>query len=61
MHHKVGTKHIARGIDDEGYVANQCETEQIFIDEDKQTIASHVQVRGSVPCFWEQKGLKEGI
>jgi len=22
MHHRVGTKHIIRGIDDQGYVAN---------------------------------------
>jgi hypothetical protein len=35
MHHRVGTKHISRGIDDQGYVSNQCETEQIVIDEEK--------------------------
>lgn len=60
MHRKVGTKHVSRGIDDNGYVANQCETEQILIV-DGRILSSHVQARGSVPCFWEQKGLKEAI
>lgn len=30
MHNRVGTKHIIRGIDDLGFVANQCESEQIL-------------------------------
>lgn len=61
MHNRVGTKHISRGIDDLGFVANQCETEQILTIPNKGIQMSHVQIRGSVPCFWDQKGLKEEI
>ena len=27
MHHNTGTRYNARGINDKGYVGNQCETE----------------------------------
>ena len=60
MHHRAGTRYNARGIDDEGYVGNQCETEQIMIVAGKYLL-SHVQIRGSVPVFWEQKGLREDV
>ena len=60
MHRKWGSQKINRGIDDQGYVANQVEKEQILVVDDRQ-MASHVQLSGSVPVFWEQKGLKEGI
>ncbi|GAT20529.1 SacI domain and endonuclease/exonuclease/phosphatase family protein [Aspergillus luchuensis] len=43
----------ARGIDDDGHVANFVETETIlWIPPD--IVFSYVQVRGSVPIFWEQ-------
>ena len=60
MHHRAGTRYNARGIDDLGYVGNQCETEQILVVDGKFFL-SHVQVRGSVPVFWEQKGIMEDV
>ena len=60
MHHRAGTRYNARGIDDLGFVGNQCETEQIMVVDGKFFL-SHVQVRGSVPVFWEQKGIKEDV
>ena len=43
-----------------GYVANCCETEQIMVVGGRFLI-SHVQIRGSVPVFWEQRGLGEEV
>lgn len=60
MHHRAGTRYNARGIDDLGFVGNQCETEQIMVVDGKFFL-SHVQVRGSVPVFWEQKGIMEDV
>ena len=55
---RAGTRFYTRGIDDEGEVANYVETEQlIYAGPD---VVSHVQVRGSVPLFWEQRGI-DGI
>ncbi|KAK4540308.1 hypothetical protein LTR36_009620 [Oleoguttula mirabilis] len=49
---RAGTRFNARGIDDDGNVANFVETETIFCTD---TICfSYVQCRGSVPLFWEQ-------
>ena len=31
IHHRAGTRYNARGIDELGYVGNQCEKEQILI------------------------------
>jgi hypothetical protein len=50
-HAMAGTRFNARGLDDEGNVANFVESEQIVIY--KNQIYSFVQVRGSVPLFWE--------
>jgi hypothetical protein len=58
MHNRAGTRYNARGIDDLGFVGNQCETEQIMVVDNKHFM-SHVQIRGSVPVFWEQKGIYE--
>ncbi|KAL5111754.1 Synaptojanin-1 [Taenia crassiceps] len=55
---RPGTRFNVRGVDDNGYVANFVETE-VFIHADKQ-ILSHVQIRGTVPLFWEQPGLQVG-
>ncbi|XP_078456013.1 synaptojanin-1 isoform X1 [Lampetra planeri] len=55
---RAGTRFNVRGADDSGQVANFCETEQIiFIDDE---VTSFVQLRGSVPLFWEQPGLQVG-
>lgn len=50
---RAGTRFNARGVDDEGNVANFVETETILcIDNGK--CMGYTQVRGSVPAFWEQ-------
>lgn len=54
QHLRGGTRYNARGIDDNGNVANSVETEIILKVED--LVFSYVLVRGSVPVFWEQKG-----
>lgn len=49
---RAGTRYNARGVDDDGNVANFVETEQIvYIN---KFALSFVQIRGSVPVFWEQ-------
>jgi phosphatidylinositol-bisphosphatase len=53
-HHQGGTRFHARGIDDDGNVANMVETEQILQYQDY--LFSFVSVRGSVPIFWTQEG-----
>lgn len=47
-----------RGIDDSGNVANNVETETFLLEDSR--VSSHVQVRGSVPLFWEQPGINFG-
>lgn len=47
---RAGTRFNARGIDDDGNVANFVETETVFRTRD--SVFSFVQVRGSVPCEW---------
>ncbi|CAK76155.1 unnamed protein product (macronuclear) [Paramecium tetraurelia] len=51
---RAGTRYNARGIDDDGNVANFVETEQIIYYNNH--CCSHLQVRGSVPIFWSQRG-----
>uniref|UniRef100_A0A5K3EV51 Phosphatidylinositol-3-phosphatase SAC1 n=1 Tax=Mesocestoides corti TaxID=53468 RepID=A0A5K3EV51_MESCO len=55
---RPGTRFNVRGVDDNGYVANFVETE-VLIYVDNQVL-SHVQIRGTVPLFWEQPGLQVG-
>lgn len=50
---RAGTRFNARGIDDDGNVANFSETETVFITDN--LCYSYVQCRGSVPLFWEQQ------
>ncbi|KEQ63117.1 uncharacterized protein M437DRAFT_65721 [Aureobasidium melanogenum CBS 110374] len=50
---RAGTRFNARGIDDDGNVANFVETEVIFSTPSGMSF-SYVQVRGSIPLFWEQ-------
>ncbi|KAF2842898.1 hypothetical protein M501DRAFT_993676 [Patellaria atrata CBS 101060] len=57
---RAGTRFNARGIDDDGNVANFVETETIFWTP-SGICFSYVQIRGSVPIFWEQAtGLLPG-
>ncbi|KAJ5919019.1 hypothetical protein N7466_009962 [Penicillium verhagenii] len=50
---RAGTRFNSRGIDDDGNVANFVETELILWVSPGITF-SYVQLRGSVPIFWEQ-------
>ena len=56
---RVGSRFLTRGIDDAGAVANSVETETFLLDE-SGSVASHCQLRGSVPVFWEQPGINFG-
>lgn len=49
----AGARFISRGIDDNSNVANFVESE-IIISYD-QYLYSFLQIRGSIPLFWEQK------
>nr|CAI5836938.1 unnamed protein product [Callosobruchus analis] len=49
---RAGTRWFRRGVDRDGYVANFVETEQIL--EFQGDRASFVQIRGSIPLFWQQ-------
>lgn len=42
-------------MDDDGNVANFCETEQLIFY--NKYCCSHLQIRGSVPVFWQQRGI----
>lgn len=71
---RAGTRFNSRGIDDDGNVANFVESETIYwgpaaqsavdpssTEEPAGTCFSYVQIRGSVPVFWEQvAGLLPG-
>lgn len=50
---RAGTRFNSRGIDDDGQVANFVESETVFWTP-SGVLFSYVQVRGSVPVFWEQ-------
>ncbi|KAA0189144.1 SYNJ1 protein [Fasciolopsis buskii] len=55
---RPGTRFHARGVNDRGDVANFVETEQfIYLGNE---VVSHIQVRGTVPLFWEQPGIQVG-
>ncbi|KAK2466082.1 hypothetical protein APHAL10511_001724 [Amanita phalloides] len=53
---RAGTRFNTRGVDDDGNCANFVETETILSSD--QHCVSYVQIRGSVPLFWEQQGLQ---
>ncbi|KAL5225871.1 hypothetical protein ABZP36_012510 [Zizania latifolia] len=55
--HYAGTRYLKRGVNDEGKVANDVETEQIIFDDmlGPRQISSVVQNRGSIPLFWSQE------
>jgi len=50
---RQGTRYFTRGVDAEGSAANTVETEQLLLFVDG-SVASYVQVRGSIPLPWEQ-------
>ncbi|TEA15004.1 Phosphatidylinositide phosphatase SAC2 [Colletotrichum sidae] len=54
---RAGLRYLRRGIDEQGYVANSVETEQILSSPawDKESkIYSFLQIRGSIPLFFTQ-------
>lgn len=57
---RTGKRFISRGIDDQGNVSNYAETEQLLFIYNKQdqnsdvSVLSYVQIRGSVPLYWQQ-------
>lgn len=58
--HHAGTRFNKRGVDLDGFVANEVETEQIVQEETSYLkgpgyISSFVMIRGSIPLFWQQK------
>lgn len=57
--HRPGLRYLRRGIDQEGFVANSVETEQIlaptqWIPGPGEKLYSFVQYRGSMPIFFSQ-------
>ncbi|KAK0077686.1 hypothetical protein PV325_003590 [Microctonus aethiopoides] len=51
--HRAGTRLFSRGIDVDGNVSNYVETEQLVeVNGDRN---SFVQIRGSIPLFWQQE------
>eukprot|EP01117_Protostelium_nocturnum_P004163 TRINITY_DN1546_c0_g1_i1.p1 TRINITY_DN1546_c0_g1~~TRINITY_DN1546_c0_g1_i1.p1 ORF type:complete len:581 (-),score=131.13 TRINITY_DN1546_c0_g1_i1:54-1796(-) len=50
---RAGTRYNVRGIDAQGNVANNVETEQLVIYENQYY--SYIVTRGSIPVFWSQK------
>ena len=55
----AGTRYLKRGINNDGNVANDVETEQILEEistscADQPIISSFIHIRGSVPIYWHQ-------
>ena len=57
---RVGTRFNCRGVNDEGNCANFVETEQLVYSVDNDEETSFLQLRGSVPVFFEQSGIQVG-
>ncbi|RPB06147.1 hypothetical protein L873DRAFT_1661251 [Choiromyces venosus 120613-1] len=51
---RAGLRYLRRGVDDSGNVANCVETEQILSDQNWNHVFSHVQLRGSIPLYFQQ-------
>ncbi|XP_026183507.1 synaptojanin-1 isoform X3 [Mastacembelus armatus] len=56
---RAGTRFNVRGTNDDGQVANFVETEQVIFLDDK--VSSFIQIRGSIPLFWEQPGIQKKL
>ena len=55
---RMGRRFIVRGLDRDGHAANFCETEHVLVHKKASgsfTIASHLQIRGSIPLLWQMK------
>lgn len=64
--HFAGARYLKRGVNDEGNVANEVETEQIVSEalttpfyfpsprRPSPNYTSYVQYRGSIPIYWTQ-------
>ncbi|TMW57499.1 hypothetical protein Poli38472_003424 [Pythium oligandrum] len=50
---RVGTRFNVRGVDKDGSVANFAETEMLLVKPNR-AICSYVQIRGSIPLYWDQ-------
>ena len=57
----AGTRYLRRGVDFDGYTANEVETEQIVTKEETINVtyrsSSLIQVRGSIPLYWYHTNL----
>ncbi|XP_060172346.1 phosphoinositide phosphatase SAC3-like [Lycium barbarum] len=57
--HYAGTRYLKRGVNENGRVANDVETEQMLFEDVAEDlpvqISSVVQNRGSIPLFWFQE------
>jgi len=56
----AGTRYLKRGVNDDGFVANDVEIEQIVQDDmllssNQGSLSAYVQMRGSIPTFWSQE------
>lgn len=54
---RAGLRYLRRGVDDDGYVANNVETEQILATpswDAQDKVFSFIQIRGSIPLFFSQ-------
>jgi len=59
-----GTRFLHRGIDENGFVANFVELEQIVIRQEKNgalQIYSYAQIRGTFPFFWSQPNVSKFV
>ncbi|VUZ56817.1 unnamed protein product [Hymenolepis diminuta] len=58
--YRAGCRYRRRGIDEKGHVANYVETEQVLeVPSDNSIhVLAFLQIRGSVPVFWTQTGIK---
>ncbi|CAF3985474.1 unnamed protein product [Rotaria magnacalcarata] len=54
--HRAGVRMHCRGIDNDGNVANYVETEQIL--RTGNNVMSFIMIRGSVPIYWSQPGIR---
>ncbi|KAK8545275.1 hypothetical protein V6N13_066561 [Hibiscus sabdariffa] len=63
--HYAGTRYLKRGVNENGRVANDVETEQIVFEDVSDglptPITSIVQNRGSIPLFWSQETSRLNI
>jgi hypothetical protein len=51
---RAGLRYLRRGVDDNGNVANSVETEQLISDSEWNRVFSYLQIRGSIPLYFQQ-------